>query len=63
MSLPVTPLPPSLLQYELAVGQYPYPLKNLNDFERLKCVVEGEPPKVPADASFSEKFKDFLHLW
>ena len=57
-------LPPSPLQYELALGQYPYPtMKDTNIFERLKYVVEGEPPKVPADANFSADFKDFLHQW
>ena len=50
------------LQYELALGQFPYPTWK-NVFEQLRYVVEGEPPKVPADAEFSSEFKEFIHLW
>ena len=53
---------PLVLQYELALGQFPYPTWK-NVFEQLKYVVEGEPPKVPADAKFSTEFKEFIHLW
>lgn len=47
--------------YELALGQFPYPTWK-NVFEQLRYVVEGEPPKVPADAEFSSEFKEFIHL-
>ena len=54
-----SPLP---WQFELALGQFPYPTWK-NVFEQLKYVVEGEPPQVPADANFSTEFKEFIHLW
>ncbi|CAI8054258.1 Galactokinase [Geodia barretti] len=47
--------------YELAVGQFPYPVwKNM--FEQLKSVVDGEAPRVPANLSLSPEFTDYLHL-
>ena len=61
--LPVLyPFLPRPLQYELAVGQFPYPVwKNM--FEQLKSVVDGEAPRVPANLSLSPEFTDYLHLW
>jgi hypothetical protein len=47
--------------YELAVGQFPYPVwKNM--FEQLKSVVDGEAPRVPANLTLSPEFTDYLHL-
>ena len=50
------------LQYELAVGNFPYPVwKNM--FEQLKSVVDGEAPRLPPDLPLSPEFTDYLHLW
>ena len=50
------------VQYELALGKFPYPAWK-SVFDQLKSVVQGEPPRVPGDSPFSEEFKDFVHLW
>lgn len=50
----------SLLQYELAVGKFPYP-SWANVFDQLKTVVEGEPPRIPPDAGLSDQFVEFVH--
>ena len=60
--VPPPPPPPLTLQYELAVGSFPYPVwKNM--FEQLKSVVDGEAPRVPDDLPLSGEFKDFIHKW
>ncbi|XP_003384504.1 PREDICTED: dual specificity mitogen-activated protein kinase kinase 6-like [Amphimedon queenslandica] len=44
---------------ELATGEFPYPpYRNL--FEQIKLVVEGAPPQLPDDGTFSEDFRDFV---
>ena len=48
--------------YELAVGRFPYPSWT-NVFDQLKTVVEGEPPRIPADAGLNPEFVDFVHQW
>lgn len=50
------------MQYELAVGRFPYP-SWANVFDQLKTVVEGDPPRIPPDVELSEDFVDFVHQW
>ncbi len=46
------------------MGEFPYPQSIWkNPFDQLKCVVHGDPPRVPADAAFSPQLKDFVRLW
>ncbi|KAL5473917.1 hypothetical protein EMCRGX_G028484 [Ephydatia muelleri] len=46
---------------ELVYGRFPYPpWKTI--FEQLKVVVDGEPPRIPSDAGFSDEFRDFVSL-
>ena len=62
----MTPVPfhLSLFQYELALGQFPYPTWK-NVFEQLRSVVEGEAPRLPplSETGFSPELTDFIHAW
>ena len=50
------------LQYELAVGKFPYPpYRNL--FEQMKLVLDGPAPQLPDDRNFSEDLRDFVSKW
>ena len=57
--------PPSpSLQYELAVGRFPYPVaKDVDVFKQLELVVEGAPPRVPDTAPLTPTLRDFIHKW
>lgn len=44
---------------ELATGEFPY-ARWTNPFEQLKQVVKDNPPRLPANSSFSEEFRDFI---
>ena len=48
------------MQYELAVGRFPYPSWT-NVFDQLKSVVEGKAPRIPPDTQLSDDFVDFVH--
>ena len=42
------------------MGRFPYP-SWANVFDQLKTVVEGEPPRIPADSGLSDNFVAFVH--
>ena len=48
------------VQYELAVGRFPYQSWT-SLFDQLESVVKGEPPRIPSDAGFSDDFVAFVH--
>lgn len=47
---------------ELATGSFPYEGCH-TDFEVLTCVLENDPPSLPADQGFSFEFQDFVKKW
>ena len=52
-----------VLQYEIAMGEFPYPLKSLRSiFGLIQMVVNGEPPRLHDDR-FNDDFKDFITQW
>ena len=52
------------LQYELAVGTFPYPAaKEVDVFKQLEMVVEGRAPRVPDSTPLSDTLTDFIHKW
>ena len=54
----------SPLQFELAVGKFPYPFpKDVDIFKQLELVVEGRPPRVPDSVPISVELRDFIHRW
>lgn len=55
-----------MLQMELAIGQFPYPIQEWdNVFKQLSQVVEGEPPRLNREkhSRFSDDFIDFVNTW
>lgn len=47
---------------EMALGRYPYPPETFdNIFSQLSAIVDGPPPKLPAD-KFSDEAQDFVSL-
>lgn len=52
----------SVLQVELATGQFPY--KNCKtDFEVLTKVLQEDPPLLPLSMGFSLDFQSFVKDW
>ena len=52
------------VQFELAVGQFPYPFpKDVDIFKQLELVVKGRPPRVPDSAPVSPELRNFIHRW
>ena len=46
----------------MALGRYPYPPETFdNIFSQLSAIVDGPPPKLPAD-KFSDEALDFVSL-
>jgi serine/threonine protein kinase len=49
-----------ITMYEIAKGEFPYPLKSLRSiFGLIQLVVNGDPPRLHDDR-FSDHFKDFI---
>ena len=58
----ITDISSLFLQYELAVGRFPY-RQTMNEYEQVQIVVHGPAPRIPEDMGFSESFKDYVHRW
>ena len=51
-----------ITMFELSIGKFPYPQAN-SFFEQLKRVCTDEPPRLPDDMFFTEKYRDFIIKW
>ena len=57
-----THLHTSTLQWELAIGTFPYG-KWATIFELLNAVVNGPPPKLPDNGRYSNELQEFSTAW